>query len=390
VVGVSACDSSGCEDSKSQEKVVHRVELPPLDAIEVPESIEAETSHELKLEESRRYEPCHRLLELDAEPRAELDMNDTELWEMLIGCGADAWTKADGVRYVAYATDPIGPDTEETDLRFVAWDADGARKWSVLIERRHQGKNFVANYRQSFVTIPGARHACAGTLWEGGTTAACVNRQNGEVDWSGRMAFWAGLAPIGLEDVLYVADISSLTRRYPFSGVEMRARELDGTGGRAAFYASDGSHLYFAPARAEEPRLIKYSLSDMEPLFRRGLPDNPRSGFAFAIAEHDVVLMLFENEGLLAIDSKSGDVLWRLDVGKDRPSVAWNSSKIFVLHRVPGELNPLYAFEPRTGRVLYRAETPAGTLHVHASDDKVILRSVRAIRPVVEVVEAAE
>lgn len=387
---LGGCDANGCHSPEPETRVVHEVALPELAPIDVPKPIESTTTHELEIGESRLYDRCHEVLQLDGEPREDLDMDDGQLWQTLVGCGADGWVEGDGTRYVVYPTAPIGPDTDQTDLRLVAWGPEGERKWSVVIERREQGKNFIANYRQSFVTVPGERHVCAGTLWEGGTTTACVNRETGKVDWSGRMSFWAGLPPVGLDDVLYVADISALTRRYPYSGVEMRGKKLDGAGGRAAFYASDGDALYFAPARADEPRLIKYSLTEMRPVWRRSLPQNPRTGFAMAVGEHNLVLALFEKDGLVAMDTETGDALWSLDVGVDRPSIAWNSSKLFVLNRVPNELNPLLAIEPRTGKVLSRAETPAGTLHIHASDERLLLRSVRAIRPILSMSEASK
>ncbi len=69
-------------------------------------------------------------------------------------------------------------------------------------------------------------------------------------------------------------------------------------------------------------------------------------------------------------------------MGLDRPSLAASSKALYVLHRLNESPNQLLALEPLTGKVLWVAEVPAGTLNVYTDNDQVILRSVRAAQVV--------
>lgn len=364
--------------------MVHKERMPESAPYESPKALDAMISHQFDLGELRRFDSCSSVFEDEGVPRAALGMSTLEFVMASSGCGADAHRLEDGTHLLAYV--PESRDDSDSALRFVAWDRDGDRRWSVRVDHRGNDSNFDANHRRSFITIPGERHACVGALLQGGTTMTCVERESGESIWAGRMAFWAGLAPVGHGDVFYVADISTLTRRYPYSGAEMRGRKLDGAGGRAAFYASDRESLYFAPARAEEPRLIRYAFDeDLSPTWRRQLPSNPKVGFAHAHGESGVVLVLLEDEGVVALRAEDGQPIWRLPVGDDRPSVAWGDGLVYILNRIPERLNPVWAIEPETGKVRWVAETPAGTLHVHSDGDGLFLQSVRAVREVLAV-----
>ncbi len=366
----------GCEqENQDATPIVHQELVPELRAYAAPNAIKLKESptHALQLSNPQRLLDCHMYLEPNGKVVREFPWSDNERFEALVGCQAEAWLRHENALYVAYAVPTEGG---RSDLRFAKFEG---RKyvWSLKIDRSQQGTNFIANYRSGFITRIDDKHVCAGTLWEGGTTTTCVDPKEGKQQWGGRLSFWAGLQPTGRGDAFYVADLASLTKRYPFSGVEMRHQKLDGTGGRAAFYASDGRSLYFAPSRAEQPRMIRYDFDSMDPVWRSQLADNTFPGFSPVFDAHDVVVVKQGSE-ILALDTEDGHYLWRLEVGEDRPSLAATGKEILILHRVPDVPNHIIGVDPKTGAINWQSTVPVGTLKVVAEGDQVVFMGVRS------------
>lgn len=379
VVWTSVC---GCEKPP--------LEAPPPYAPTMPEvqplakdiaivSLDGAKTVELTLGQTLRYDSCRDVLEPTGRPVSTLDFAQNAWLITLLACDAEALLIAkDGAHYIAWST----PDLAQghRDLRVGAWGKNGEYLWSMTLDRSRESDSFIANFRRSFIIDLGD-HVCAGTMFEGGTQAACMDAQTGDLKWSGRMPFWSGMDPAGIDGRFIIADLSGLSERYPFSGVEMKFQGLDGTGGRSALYLRDDQALYFSPPRTDQPRLVRYDFKTFEPAWRAALPEDPTANYGLA-AGHLGVIVLRVSDSLLALDSTSGKALWRLEIGQDRPSLAASSKTLFVLHRRPESPNQLLALEPKTGKVLWTAEVPAGTLNVYTDNDQVILRSVRAAQVV--------
>lgn len=379
--GLLAC-VYGCEKPPIEAPPAYAPSIPEIqplvDPVPVVDLEDAKTV-ELTLGPTLRYDSCRDVLEPNGKPVAKLDFADDAWLITLLACDAEAYLIGkDGARYIAWSTPDMAAG--HRDLRVGAWAANGDYLWSMSIDRSREGESFAANFRRSFIIDLGSK-ICAGSLFEGGTQAACVQAQDGELNWSGRMPFWAGMDPVGVDGHFIVADLSGLTQRYPFSGVEMKFRSLDGTGGRSALYLRDDSALYFSPPRTDQPRLVRYDFSTLEPVWRVTLPEDPTPGYGI-VADALGIVVIRVGESLLALQADSGKALWRLEMGLDRPSLAASSKALYMLHRRNESPNQLLALEPLTGKVLWVAEVPAGTLNVYTDNDQVILRSVRAAQVV--------
>ncbi|MFW6057447.1 MAG: PLuB system PQQ-binding repeat protein [Persicimonas sp.] len=383
--------SVGCDDSQrdddqknSQEQTesapdVNQVSWDPPSPVDLTEPAEFPTRR-LELDEAQKFPDCHRLFEPDGQPKAQFPLDDEALRPLqLAGCAPEAYRVLDdGARVVGYAV----PAAEKGwHLRVVYYEADGQLRWHGLLDRSANAEHFSANFSGSFITPLLPRLICAGTMWQGGTQAACFEADDGERTWSGMMKFWSGIAPQGVENSLNAATIKGLTRRYPYSGVEMRFKEFEGRGGRAGFYATDGKQLFFGPAKDGPRAMTAYALDSFQPIWRLNLPSRPQASWAHAFAEPGIVLFKLD-ETVYAADGESGEVLWAARVGSDEPPVKAVDDKVFVLLRRKVEPNLLYALDARSGSVEWQAEVPTGTLELHDYEDTLLLRSVRAVRKV--------
>ncbi|QDG53168.1 hypothetical protein FIV42_21200 [Persicimonas caeni] len=380
---------SGCDKGESAEKAPE-VDKPEVTthAWQPPEAVDltnpgSHSIEELALSEARKFPDCHQIFEPDGTPAESFPLSDDEQRPLeLAGCEPEAYRVLDdGTRLVAYATPPDGPGW---DMRLVSYAPSGELNWHYRLDRSENAKNFTANFRGSFIAPILPRLVCAGTLWSGGTEAACVDAESGEAKWDGIMKFWAGMAPQPAANALNSATLSGLTRRYPYSGVEMRYRPFDNRGGRAAFYATDGERLFFVPAQQDEADAIQmtaFDLESYEPIWRLGLEARPRATWTHAFGELGVVLFKVD-EAIYAAKADTGELLWSATVGDDEPPVAARGGKLYLLLRRKADPNLLYELEPQSGQVNWYGEVPTGTLELRSYEDTLILRSVRAVQKV--------
>lgn len=320
---------------------------------------------------------------LDPFPFAE--RNDRA--ERLASCGVEGIARLDdGALALAWSTNATR-GSRVTDLRLAVWNANGSLRWFADLDRSREAANWVANFRHSFIT-PFGDHLCAGTLWEGDTQVMCLEVKNGQATWKGSLPFWSGIDPQPGDNGLIVADLSAITQRYPFSGAEMRHQKLEGLGGRAGYYSSDGKRLYFAPSRVDAPPLIAYDLATFEEQWRTPLPAAPTSTLAEAFARFHRLLVQVD-EQLFALDTESGAIAWAYDIGADVPTIAADDASIYVLARRADLPNRLVALDPATGKRRWSANMPSGTLRVDVVDGVLLVGSIRAVQRVLVPAEAA-
>lgn len=337
---------------------------------------------------TRRAPDCWEWLERNGEPLDPFPYSEPlERATQLASCGIEArHVFDDGSHIVAWGSEEKA-GSRVRDLRVARWDKNGKLRWAADMDRSRQAANWTANYRSSFVTVL-PNHVCAGTLWEGDTQVICVDPATGQEAWSGSLPFWSGVAPQPADDGLMVADLSAITKRYPFNGSEMRHKKLEGLGGRAGYYATDGKHLYFAPSRVDAPPLIAYDMAGFKELWRTPLPGAPSATLAHAWKQFGRALLKVD-DNLVAVDTKTGKVVWAYEIGEDVPSVDADDDSIYVLSRRPDLPNRLTALNPSTGERRWATDTPAGTLRVLVMDGFLFIGSLRAVQHVTPPTEVA-
>lgn len=352
-------------------------------AIESTNLLEPSESAERRLDLSQpeKYPACRELFEPEGSP-AESFLPEEEEPELAVaGCDPEVDRRVDGGRrYVAYRLQREKPGG--ADLRLLAFDAEGRLDWDYRMDRSGWTENFAANFRSSFVAPLPPRLVCVGTLWEGGTQVACLRAESGEPEWEGELDFWSGIPLQGVETSLFGAEITGITRRYPYSGVEMRRVDFEHVGGHSALYVTDGARLYFVPKEGKPNRLTAYSFETLEPIWRRELPAHPDPGFnESAFAEHELAVVKL-GERLVGFDATTGDVRWALEVGDDRPPIAAGPERLYVLVSRSDAPSLLAAVDPESGALDWWGNVPTGTLTVQWTSGMVLIRSVRAIQHV--------
>jgi outer membrane protein assembly factor BamB len=368
--------SMGC-DPPATNVAVPVEHLPAVQAFKTPTEKPSlpEQKLTIRLSESTRYDDCHVILEAP-EGSAIFPGTKADRLGFMLGCGMEAYEKlADGSFVTAHAT----PGDGVKNLRVTRWSDEGKRLWYFDADRSNEAKNFTANFRSAWVADLSPTHVCAGTMWEGGTDGTCVTLDDGKIIWAGRMSFWAGSKPLGFDGGLYVTDVSGLSQRYPFSGVEMKFRKFDGSGGRSALYLTGQDHLLFSPSRAEKPRLIRYDLKTLEASWRAELPANPTANYG--LIEKGVAVIGVEN-AVLALDDATGALLWQASITEPRAPIAATNDAIYILERRVDLPNLLHCRDLKSGAPRWSAETPLGTLNVFAAEGRVFIRSVRTVQEV--------
>lgn len=354
---------------------------------------EASLQARLTLTPSETFPSCAELFEADGHPKPEFPLTDDRRRPLqLAGCAPEAYRRLDdGTRYIAYAT-PLGKMRDDaapreplsenaTDLRLLAYQPDGQLAWHATLDRSANAKNFRANFRDSYIAPLLPRLVCFGTRWQGGTQASCVQATTGEVAWSGTMPFWSGIVPQPNATSLVGASLKRLTRRYPYSGVEMRAITFDDAGGRSSFYAAHPGQLFFASAHAKSPRLSAYDLDDFSTQWTLELPGQPDPNWAKVFADLDL-LMLKIDDTIFALGAQTGARLWAARVGADASPVVARKGRLYLLLRRQSAPNDLFEIAPDTGAVTRFSPLPNGTLDLLNIEDTLVLRSVRAVQQV--------
>jgi hypothetical protein len=373
------CDES-TTDTDSQTAVERPVEMQPFEIPETEDILGGDVRvTDLRLDQPERYLSCFEFFEPVGSVVGDFPFeNDVRAQRVLWGCGIEAYQVQGDTRWVAYAM-PIDPKTTTRNLKVVKY-VGGKLAWTHRIDRSEQGRNFVANFRQSFIT-PLGNLTCVGTMWEGGTQTHCLDDKTGKPEWEGWMPFWAGFAPRAGEDGLWVADLMAMTKRYPFTGVEMAYAKLPDTGGRAALYATDGEALYFSPSRATPPTLTALEFGTMSTRWKRELPKKPIPSFSETFPKERLLVIVID-QALVGVDTETGKPLWAWDIGDDRPSITLHDDVLLVLHRRPERPNAVVALEPRSGKRIWRAELPSGILEVKSAAGELFFKSIRAIQKV--------
>lgn len=375
-VVISLSLSMGC-DPPAATVPTHVEHLPALQAFK-PLTKVADVpakSVTLELTESVRYEDCHVMME-SPDGTSTFPAAKAERLSFMLGCGMEAYHKlSDGSFITAHAT----PADAVNNLRVTRWSDEGKRLWFFDADRSNEARNFTANFRSAWIADLSPTHVCAGTMWEGGTDGTCVTLDKGKIIWAGRMAFWAGSNPVGFEGGLYVTDVSGLSQRYPFSGVEMKFRKFDGSGGRSALYLPGDDHLLFSPSRAEKPRIIRYDLKDLEAKWRSELPGNPTANYG--LIESGIAVIGID-KALYALDDSSGKTVWTAEIPESRAPIATTSDTFYFLERRIDLPNLLHCLDLKTGAKRWSAETPLGTLSVFAAEERVFIKSVRSVQEV--------
>lgn len=411
-VAAAACVVlSGCEQKKPKDAPASAQEHasePATLAFEAPKAVdltapESFDRKKLDLSAPRKFPDCYHLFESDGAVVDRFPLLHDDIRPVaLAGCGPEAYLRLDdGTRYIAYASPADGPGW---DMQLAAFAPSGDKMWSYHVDRSENAKNFTANFRGSYITPLLPRLVCAGTLWEGGTQAACVDAKSGKAEFDGMMHFWSGVAPQGLENGLNAATINGLSRRYPYSGVEMRFKAFEESGGRIAYYATDAKRLYFAPGVVTQDkgnseqgaseqdnklRLTAYDLASFEPLWRLALPDRPRPTWTHAFAEAKLVLFKI-GDTIYAVDTSpkvagADKIRWAAKVGDDEPPVVVEGGRLYLLLRRKVDSNLLFAIDPESGEVDWYAPVPTGTLELSNFEDTLLLKSVRAVQKVNDV-----
>jgi outer membrane protein assembly factor BamB len=391
------------EHKKSEPRVVTREwpEPAPADLIRLDltgldqNKLDDLTEKTLTLTDAQKFPDCHLILEPDGALEQSFPFADPATRALkLAGCDPEAYHVSDaGTRYLAYAVPAEGPGW---DMRLAAYaPSSGSQanelQWHYRLDRSENAKNFTANFRRSFIAPLLPRLVCAGTLWEGGTQAACLDAETGQEKWTGMMKFWAGISPQPLANAMNAATLSGLTRRYPYSGVEMRFHRFEQNGGRSAYYATDGKRLFFVPregssessesAEPDEVTMTAFDLSSFEPAWHLELPSQPQGSWEYASGELGVVLFKID-QTIYAASAASGEVVWGATIGEDEPPVAARGGKLYMLVRRETDPNLLFEIDPKSGQISWYAKAPTGTLEIEAIEDSLILRSVRAVQEV--------
>ena len=370
VVSLVACEEP------APKKVVHTTALPAMQTLaSTPVAEVTSPKVSLNLTPAVRYDDCEATLTPET---TQFPSSAADRLPFVIGCGMEAYRELSDQSFVTAHSVEVGASK---DMRVSRWSPAGERVWTFVLDRSSENGNFAANFRASWIAELAPLHVCAGTMWEGGTQGTCVEYATGKRIWSGRMPFWAGGPPIGFAGGLYVSDVSGISQRYPFSGVEMRFRKFDGAGGRSSLYLDGEDHLLFSPARAEEPRIIRYDYNSLSPIWRLALPVDPTPGFGLSRAKADVFGV--GNEAI-AVDPKTGRALWRRAIPEPRVPIAATDTLLYVLERDETLPNTLHAVDLLTGKTQWHAPTPFGTLSVHVLNDRVFLKSVRSVQEVLE------
>lgn len=349
----------------------------------------------LKLTASEKFPPCTQIFEENDNPKKHFPLADTNTRALQIaGCLPEAYRRlADGTRYVAYATpltDPISgsdrPDErtpeDASNLRLLAYKPDGQLAWHAQMDRSENAKNFRANYRSSYIAPILPRLVCFGTLWQGGTQASCVDSKTGAVKWSGMLPFWSGITPQPNATSLVGVSLKRLTRRYPYTGVEMEAIKFDNPGGRSSLYAADSDQFFYSSSHAETPHLTAYSLDDFKVRWTLELPAQPNPNWSHLFGELDLLLLKIDDT-LYALRASTGERMWAATVGADEPPVVALNGHLYLLLRRESGPNRIFDLDSKTGEVQQFSPVPSGTLDLLKIEDTLILRSIRAVRKII-------
>lgn len=362
----------------SGEELVARP-FPELEALELVESSGLERA--LEVGKSSIWPSCYVEMEERGEPVEKLELLDKpeRLGAFLIGCEMEAWARGEkGEYYFTYSL-----KTEDrlraADQRISAYDSRGKLLWHYTIDRDSDPMNFASSRRSSFAVEMPPYLFCSGTRWDGSLEYLCVKKEDGTIAWQGKLPYWSGTDPIGHQKSLTFGDISTLKKIYPWEGVERMSETFDGTGGYSSVYVTDGRHYLFGPNRAPWKHLTAYDLDGLRPIWKLETEEAFDPLWAHAFARHDLTL-LRQGEDIVAIQTSTGEGLWRLTVGPDAPPVVSDDQTIYLLVRRAQGPNLIQAIAPQTGAQLWYTVPPTGTLDLFMHEGSLYLKSIRSVQ----------
>ena len=333
---------------------------------------------ELDVGEPQVFSDCRRIFERHGEP-LDWPLDDDEVAATIFGCNPGGYLEfPDGRRALAYDV-PVDDDHRVRHLRVVLYDADGQIAWHQLMNRGRHRDAFTASYRGTFLTALGDQLLCAGTRWHETTQMLCARQETGRVVYNDHMSLWAGLPFFTVGDGLYSADVTGITRRYPFTGVEMQHRSFGERVGRAGFYATDKARVFVVPSQ-EKPQLSAWDVASFSRAWTADLPGTPVSSYAHADAGLDLLLLIIDDR-LIGFEASTGAHRFTYYVGDERPPVAFADDELLLLIR--RDNGPfLMALDPNDGSFRWSGPAPAGTLALDHDGQHYLTRTVRTVRTV--------
>ncbi len=385
---LTACDLPGCEPEPDDPEptAAEQPDEPPHHNHSDPSPIldlttpgdHPETT--LSTRSVDQFTACYELFEPDGEPTDWPDGAD-DIDRTLFGCNAEGFEHLDdGGLTVAYEVPAPDADNDITDLRVVLFDDEGALQWHRRMDRTWKRDRFAARYRGSFLAPVGDHLVCTGTRWHQQTQLMCVRRDSGSVAWDGRVNMEPKTGFFGYDSSLFGADEDGISRRYPYSGAEMRHRSFAPSGGATSYLANDGRRIFYGPGE-DHPAVQGWDLEVLDKIWSADLPDAPDRTFDEVAAGLGLVLLLVD-ETLLALDTDTGELRVGMHVGDATPITTYSDDTLFVFLRVDDQ--PLiYAIDPDEGIVQWVGEAPAATRALHHADGELLTRSVRTVRTVV-------
>ncbi|MFW5966180.1 MAG: PLuB system PQQ-binding repeat protein [Persicimonas sp.] len=383
LVCVTGCDECRDDEGDRQRADTGQSEDLETHAFDPPEprdltDLEAIEERDVDLSRAERFDECETIFEPEGTPEEHLPVARRELAITLVGCGAEAVRRHDEDWLIAY---PSSTGDSEVDLRLVRYDKEGRLVWHHLLDRSDHAEDFRAQFDASYIAPLPPDMVCYGTRWIDETSTACLESKTGDPRWEGAIDAWLGIDFRGVDRNLVGATREGITRRYPFSGTEMRFKFFDETGGRAGFYAADSSRLFYVPSDGDDFAMTAYDLESFDPVWRLDLPDRPAPNFEHAFDAFGRVLLIID-ETLYAVDSESAEVAWAADIGADDAPLVAVGDRLYLMLRREEDPNVLVALDPEDGRPAWRTELPNGILEVHALDETLLVKSVRAVREV--------
>ena len=357
-------------------------DLDDLDALDIPIVDlfdEPGRSMELETDASEQFEACHHYFEPHDDVVEQWPFDDAATPRSLFGCQPEGVINLkDGHRAIAYEV-PLDEERRRSDLRIILFDDQGETAWHHLMERDDQAEQFAAEYRGTALTSVDDALICASTRWIEHTQILCARVDDGESTLDQAVDFWAGLDLFGHDGALISMDREGITRRYPFSGAEMRHRGVARPIGTAGYYASDERRVFVVPDEGS-PTLAAWDVATLSPLWEAELSEFPSRRRPFVDADTDR-LILRTGDHLLNLRASTGEPRAIYRVGDVDPVIhATNDGLLLLLLRRDDDPPLLVAIDTDDDEVIWQAEAPLGTLDISSDNDEFLSRTVRTVR----------
>ncbi len=349
------------------------LDIPIVDLFDTPGQ-----TMELETDASDQFQSCHHYFEPDGEVVDAFPFDDEEAPRALFGCQPEGVIALDdGHQAIAYEV-PLDEERRRSDLRIILFDADGHTLWNHRMERDDQAERFAAEYRGTALTSVNDQLICASTRWIESTQVLCARVDDAEITLERTLDFWAGLDLFGHDGALISMDQEGITRRYPFSGAEMRHRSVDRPLGTTGYYATDTRRLFVVPEDGD-PILAAWDVDDLSKLWEAELAEFPSRRRPFADPDADR-LLLRVGEHLLNLRASDGELQAVYRVGDVDPVIhATDDGLLLILLRRDDD-PPIVVAVDTDDEIIWNAQAPLGTLDITSDDGEFLSRTVRTVR----------